>query len=196
MTGGVGHSLRDADIRGPLAEWLLSRHAGDPKAALIHEFKMPRPSARVDIAFINGQMEAYEIKSDVDSFTRLSRQIGAFACIFDHVSVVTTSKRAAAVERAVPAWCAVIVMRLKHGRPYFATSQRGRKLTNLDNAGLLHALNRKELLRILSLVDAVKGCATCPKQALVDKILLKSFDVREAVRQVLRERSEALPAAL
>lgn len=195
MSKVSGPELRDPDIRGPLEKWLLGQHAGDPDTVLIHEFKMPRPSARADIALINGKMIAFEIKSDVDSLARLPRQLKAFSRIFDRVSVVTTDKHLKTVKSTVPSWCGVIVLRKKHGNMQFVKCRRGRKLSKPDLASLLHALERKELAAVLSAHDAAYGTSQLPKSELVCLAAGLGTSVRDTARRILRQRSGAITAA-
>lgn len=82
--------LRDLHIRKPLHHWLLAAHADCPDTEILHELKIPRPSARIDIAVVNGEICGFEIKSDVDSLARITRQERAFSAVFDRVSIVIT----------------------------------------------------------------------------------------------------------
>lgn len=59
--------LRDGCIRAPLINWLRALHPEDGSTELLQEFKMPRPSARIDLALVNGELAGFEIKSDADS---------------------------------------------------------------------------------------------------------------------------------
>jgi hypothetical protein len=95
--------LRDADIRGHLETWIRSLHSETP-TVILHELKIPRPSARVDIAVVNGELSAFEIKSDVDSLFRLPRQVLSFDSVFDRVSLVTTEKHLQRARAVIPRW--------------------------------------------------------------------------------------------
>ncbi|MDH7804603.1 sce7726 family protein [Rhizobium sp. AN70] len=82
----------DASIRTPLLAWLRQQHPDHLAAKMLEEFKMPRPSARIDVALVNGEMAGFEIKSDRDTLNRLTVQIPAFSKFFDRVSLVTTPR--------------------------------------------------------------------------------------------------------
>ena len=63
--------MRDSEIRNTLRATLLSEHAGDPTAVVIDELGICQGSARIDMAVVNGSLNGYEIKSDLDTLARL-----------------------------------------------------------------------------------------------------------------------------
>lgn len=101
-------SLRDADVRQSLSEWLVCGHA-DPQTRVLHELKVPRPSARIDVALVNGELTSYEIKSDVDSLSRLGTQISACNRVFDKAYVVTTGRHVKRCMDKIPPWWGIVL---------------------------------------------------------------------------------------
>ncbi len=59
---------------------------------IINELPVANWSRRADLAVANGKLQAFEIKSDLDSLRRLDGQIALFATRFDKVVLVTTSR--------------------------------------------------------------------------------------------------------
>src|SRR5690349_11086244 len=70
-------SLSDAVIRTALKAQLLADH--DKDTVLLEELGLSRGHVRVDIALVNGRLHGYEIKSDLDSLRRLSRQVELYS---------------------------------------------------------------------------------------------------------------------
>ena len=132
---------RDADIRTALETWLLDKEHGT-FVRLIHEFSIPRPSSRIDLALINGRISGYEIKSDVDSLTRLASQMNSYGKFFEHLAFVTTPKKSKLLLEKTPDWCGVISL-TNSGR--FRTLRKMKLNPNIDSKCLLYSLNKKEL---------------------------------------------------
>ncbi|MGR9055920.1 sce7726 family protein [Rhizobium leguminosarum] len=137
--------INDAFIRAPLLQWLRALHPDSLDAKLLEEFKMPRPSARIDVALVNGEMTGFEIKSDRDTLTRLSLQIPAFSKFFDRVSLVTTKKHLAEARVKIPRWWGIIVFR-EDGS--FDVTRSPKRNTKIDAASFLFALSKAELTSV------------------------------------------------
>lgn len=179
--------LRDHDIRLPLHTWLLSQHANDPTTVVIHEFKIPRPSARADIAVVNGALEGFEIKSDADSLARLPRQISSFNRVFDRICIVTTTRHEHAVKVGVPKWWGIAIASDQDGIIEFRRVRKSRQNPEVDLRSLLYALYVPELNCVLHLLGGRASVAS--KSALVDHILQFSpQSVKDASREALKAR--------
>ncbi len=185
--------LSDADIRQPLHHWLDKRHARDSETGILHELKIPRPSARIDLAVVNGKMVGFEIKSDLDSLARLARQAEAFEQVFDHVCMVATDKHLKNVINKIPAWWGVIVPKMSCKKLIFKTIRPMGKNPTKNDAALLYTLTRSELLNILSAAKVDKGMKTKKKNDLIAFALkaLSSKRLRDEARRVLRARDRA-----
>ncbi len=180
--------LRDSDIRAALHEWLWDAHARDTNTVILHELKIPRPSARVDIAVVNGEICGFEIKSDVDGLARLPRQVKAFSTVFDRVCVVTTRKHVASARKIIPEWWGIISP--------IGDEQFERVLPSLCNpnrniVAALHMLSRSELCGILDAHNILRGLKSKPRNRLIDAIvgMLPSEQVLFATRHALKSRS-------
>lgn len=88
----------------------LSQLGGDAGAGrLIEELAIERGAARVDVAYITSHLEGFEIKSDFDTFDRMSNQIHAYNRVFEKISLVTTAAWLADAIRLMPSWWGLIV---------------------------------------------------------------------------------------
>lgn len=102
--------LRDADIRDALRHRNARLHADDAHARVVEELDLG-PGARADVVVLNGRIEGYEIKSDVDRLTRLAHQADAYEAVCDRVWVATTDRLLPMVEDQLPEWWGVLVAR-------------------------------------------------------------------------------------
>lgn len=177
---------RDADIRSPLLLWLRAQHPDDGSTGFVQEFKMPRPSARIDLAVVNGELAGFEIKSDTDTLVRLSSQIPAFSRFFDKVSVVTTKRHLNSARRCIPSWWGIVVYR---GATDFYVARIAKQNAQIDIESLLYALSRRELLKLAhgSECDVLRSAN---KQNLVETIAstIPSKEVRDRARDIIRAR--------
>lgn len=73
--------------KNEIANQLLLNYHYDNSAALLREVTSINSIA--DIVIINGHTVVYEIKSDLDSFDRLTSQINSYKPLYDFVYVVT-----------------------------------------------------------------------------------------------------------
>lgn len=181
-------ALKDVDIRVHFQKWLEAQHP-EPDTRILHEMKVKAPSARIDIALINGSISGYEIKSDVDTLARLERQAKAFGYVFDNICLVVTDRFAKVAEGSVPDWWGIIHCRPTEERLEFCYLRTPGRNTSAEIGAQIAALSRAECLEILlrtNLADGVRG-ATKPviRQALQDRLapaMLKT-EVREALKR-------------
>lgn len=68
------------------AQLLLERHSLE-ESALFTEFRVD--TSKADVVIVNGTSNVYEIKTELDSFDRLSSQIAAYRKAFDFIHIVT-----------------------------------------------------------------------------------------------------------
>ena len=135
---------RDDDIRFPLVDWLKDIHRGEPETAYLEELKMFRPSARADLAVVNGEFIGYEIKSDLDRLERLEHQIPAYTSIFEKVNLVTTKKHLSSARAIIPKWWGIIIYESNE----FQIKRQAKKNRELIFSSLLFSLTVLELQAI------------------------------------------------
>jgi len=95
--------LRDA-LRSHLAG-LLAVGGG----RIVEELGIERGTARIDVALITDRLLGFEIKSDLDTFDRLSNQIHAYNRVFDEITLVTGPALLEDALRLLPSWWGVMV---------------------------------------------------------------------------------------
>lgn len=82
-----GHYRCEYIYKNEIANQLLLQFHSDNSATLLKEVNSD--SSIADIVIINGDTVAYEIKTELDSFERLSSQITSYQILYDYLYIVT-----------------------------------------------------------------------------------------------------------
>jgi hypothetical protein len=118
-------------------------------AFMLTEFRVD--DCKADAVVLNGTSHVYEIKSEMDSFERLDRQLTAYHKMFDFITVITTERLFKAVEERVPPEVGIRV--LAEGRYRFKTHGCRREAisnkANVDPIVIFNSLQRQEYLKII-----------------------------------------------
>lgn len=108
--------LYDRDIREPLFEFLEERYG---KIRIIEEKRMGRSRADIVMVLPRAVM-GIEIKSDADTYARLSRQVRDYDRYFDRNTVVVGSSHGLHIGEHVPAWWGIITVdATEHGLDFY-----------------------------------------------------------------------------
>lgn len=102
--------------------------------------------ADVTVAGPNGAA-AYEIKTDLDSFTRLELQLLSYSRCFEHVNIVTSPAKADRALRTTPPHIGVLTM--DNGHALAVAREPAGGLGRLEMASLFPILRKDELHTIL-----------------------------------------------
>ena len=105
-------ATRDCDIRWALEDMLLHQHGNELGTLIRHEVGICAGKRRLDMAVVNGEFTGYEIKSDVDTLTRLAGQVDAYGSVLDRAVLVTTERHLANACSMLPCWWGIIVAKL------------------------------------------------------------------------------------
>lgn len=126
---------------------LLGRHSLNT-AFMLTEFRAD--DCKADAVVLNGTSYVYEIKSEMDTFDRLDRQLAAYRKMFDYITVITTERLFEAVDQRIPREVGIMVLadggyqfRRKPCRD--AVSNR----SNVDPLVIFNSLQRQEYLKII-----------------------------------------------
>jgi hypothetical protein len=101
--------------------------------------------SRADVAILNGTSTVYEIKSQYDSFARLSGQLADYGKIFDLIYVVTTDIMATCLMHDIAPNIGVIVMRENGTLSYTRKAQSNKH--NTDPGYLFDCMRQAEYCR-------------------------------------------------
>lgn len=177
--------LYDKDIREPLFEFLEERYG---KIRIIEEKQMGRSRADA-VMVLPKALCGLEIKSDADTYARLSRQVRDYDRYFDYNYIVAGTKHAHHVEEHVPDWWGVITVELEEGRPDFYLLREAGENPKVDWKRKMGLLWRPELVHIQE-KSHLPRYRQKSKDFVIDKILLKvpKERLREQISDELFER--------
>lgn len=104
--------LRDADIRDGLCDHLEEKYG---KIRFFEELTMGK--SRADIVMVTEQgLYGIEIKSDADTYERLSRQVKDYDRFFDYNYVVVGTSHAGHIKEHVPEYWGIISVEEDNGK--------------------------------------------------------------------------------
>lgn len=134
--------LDDRQIRMALKERLTSYK----DCYVYDEFTVPSGKARADLVAINGHFTGYEIKSDLDSFQRLSSQVDEYDRVFEKNFVVVGQKYEKKVEEFVPNhWGIIVVKRSNKGKITIEFSRNAKLNPNFSFYSFICLLSSNDL---------------------------------------------------
>lgn len=110
-------------------------------------FELPVGGSRVDLCKVNGNSIAYEIKTDLDSLTRLHKQINDYKQVFEQVYIICSETRYHTLEKALPETCGIYTYSSLPKKYYRFTKRRNafEDLNRIDSRKQLSLLLKKEL---------------------------------------------------
>ena len=127
---------------------LLGRHNLNT-AFMLTEFRVD--DCKADAVVLNGTSHVYEIKSEMDSFDRLDRQLAAYRRMFDFITVITTERLFKSVRDRVPEEIGVMV--LAEGEYKFKKKECHREAvsnkSNVEPIVIFDSLQRQEYMKII-----------------------------------------------
>jgi hypothetical protein len=140
-------ALTDPPIRSALRSHLqCSLGAGD---RIVFEMPVCGGEARLDAARINGRLDGFEIKSDRDTFARLTRQIAAYNRVVEHMTLVCTERHLPTAKQAVPEWWGIVVARREGGKLSLDDERRPEPNPHREPIWVAQLLWRRECLAVL-----------------------------------------------
>ena len=135
--------------KNAIAEKILLGKHNLKTAFMLTEFRVD--DCKADAVVLNGTSHVYEIKSEMDSFERLDRQLAAYRRMFDFITVITTERLYKSVLDRVPLEVGVMV--LAEGEYQFRVKKCRREAVsnkcNVDPLVIFDSLQRQEYLKII-----------------------------------------------
>lgn len=176
--------LYDKDIREPLFDFLEERYG---KIRIIEEKTMGR--SRADALMVTPELiVGIEIKSDADTYARLSRQVKDYDLYFDCNYVVAGSTHAARVHEHVPPWWGIISVELWTDKVDFYVVREAERNPKVVPERKISILWRPEL----SHIQALNGMAKYRDKSknFVQKKILEKVPEEILQRQICQELFE------
>ncbi|WP_159877332.1 sce7726 family protein [Aquitalea denitrificans] len=184
--------LRDHEIRAELKARLSSIHASEPDTLIVDELGICQGLARADIAVVNGEISAFEIKSDADTLARLQTQIQYYSKICDRASIVVGHRHVDAAKMLIPSWWGLWIAKKQGDNIRLKQLRKGRINNQVEPYALAQLLWKEETFSLLEKYHAAKGIKSKPKKDLWVR-LTKTIDLdtlKEEVRATLRARTD------
>ena len=147
MAGQDMGTLHDVDIREPLFDFLEESYG---KIRILEEKVTGK--ARADVVMVTPRLiYGMEIKSDADTYVRLSRQVKSYDLYYDRNIVVAGSSHAYHVEEHVPGYWGIITVERDGDRLDFYVLREAADNPRVKPERKLTFLWRPELNHILEL---------------------------------------------
>ncbi|OPF56347.1 hypothetical protein BH721_01270 [Clostridium baratii] len=110
----------------------------------IFEFKLD--TSRADLCNFNKYSTAYEIKTDLDNFLRLNKQVNDYSEIFEEVYIICSKHNLSNISKLVPIHCGIYTYSLTKNYKYkFKRERKALLITNLNSKKQLSLLTTSEL---------------------------------------------------
>lgn len=189
------HKIAEARLKAAVIDRLMSSSHVDDDAVLISEMTVANWSRRADLVLANGNLWAFEIKSEADSLSRLAGQIQTFRTHFEKLTLVVASRFENKVLRTLPEGVGLWV---ETGDGFLVERVRPR-LTALSAEASISLMTANELRRLVG-SKCLGAASHLRRQALVELALsLHPVELagaaREAVKARHRKRYEAFVTA-
>lgn len=176
--------LYDKDIREPLFDYLEGYYG---KIRILEEKRTGR--SRADIVMVLPEMLCgIEIKSDADSYTRLSTQVKDYDQYFDMNIIAVGSSHAAHVEEHVPAYWGIITIDEIDGHPDFYYLRLPARNPSMKPLRKIEILWRPELAHIQELNELPKYAQK--SKAFVQEVLVERVEPSRLSIQISDELFE------
>lgn len=157
--------LYDKDIREPLFSFLEESYG---KTRMLEEKMMG--ISRADIVMVTEDaFYGIEIKSDADTYTRLSRQVTDYDYYFDYNYIAVGTRHAAHVAEHVPEYWGIITIEELPEGPDFYIFRRPQPNPHMDVRLKLTLLWRPELAALQAL-NELPAYAQKPKKFVIGKL--------------------------
>ncbi len=157
---------------------------------MVEEIEVVRGRSRVDVALVGEGMHGFEIKSRVDTLSRLSRQLEDYRAVFDQISVVIGVNHLTKVLGEIPNWCGVLLATTLGGEVLIEPFREARLNPHRQSLALAQLLWRDEALGILERRGFARGVRSKPRRDLWNRLseTLALEDLAAEVRAALRAR--------
>jgi len=168
----------DKLIRTALKEKL--ENYGEPTASttIIDELGVLHGEARIDLAVIDeGLIHGYELKSDVDSLSRLPEQMRIYNSVFSKLTLVVGKKHILEAIKIIPEWWGITVAKISNENDtVLLYNIREADLNPIqDSISIARLLWKEEAISILEDVNKAYGIRSKARDFIYER-LAEVFD--------------------
>ncbi|HEY9789937.1 MAG TPA: sce7726 family protein [Candidatus Obscuribacterales bacterium] len=187
------YSMGEQDVREALHDTVITQlYYADPVTRVIDEFVVEAGRHRVDVAAINGEMHAFEIKSANDTLDRLCEQQESYNKVFDRITLVVDERHVDEAVKLVQPWWGLTSVTRRDGKPVLDEIWRARPNFKQDAYALAQLLWREEALRILEMHRLAVGMHRQTRKRMWQKLAreMPLQKLKTVVRQTLKYRKD------
>ncbi len=130
-----------------LNKLLLGVHSPTTTTALI---EVPIDKSKADFIMINGRAMVYEIKTELDTFERLSSQLKSYYKAFPNVNVVTSEDNLSLLEKKLKNTDVGIYLLTKRKNTLKCIKTHSSNFSNLNHKTIFKILRKQEFINILN----------------------------------------------
>lgn len=178
--------LNDKKIRDALIKRLLNKKLS--RNNIFEEIAVKRGLGIVDVVANFKTPHCYEIKSDVDSLTRLKNQSEYFSDVFKKITLITTKKHFMKAELIIPKWWGIILAEEKNEKVILKSYRISGLNPKNTTADLLSILWNNELKSALNELNV--HFKSSDNRALLVKRLTLTTTQKNAERIFVKTMSE------
>lgn len=171
-------------LKAAIIDRLFDRAHVDDDAVLISEMTVANWSRRADVVLANGSLWAFEVKSELDSLTRLPGQLDTFTTHFEKVCVVCAPRFEKGARALLPDGVGLWVAG-DDGSLRERVRPRYTRLTKKAAVSLMKATELRSLLAC----NGYTRIAEVPRSGLIELALqLPASDLASAAREAVKRR--------
>lgn len=181
----------DCEVRDLLKRHLANNQFGDDTVVL-DELGLCQGDVRVDVAAVNGELSAFEIKSPADTLARWPKQRRVYSKVVDRAWLVATEKTLESAK--APAWWGLIRIVQTPNQLGLRVVRTAQMNPSPDPYSIARLLWRDEAIAALAAVGLARGVRT-KGRAIAWRRLAESASldhVRAAVRAALKVRADRI----
>lgn len=167
------NALDDPKIRKNLRLRISNEYGYEEDLVIIDELGVFQGEFRVDVAAVNGCLHGYEIKSDVDSLARLSKQLTAYSRIFEYLTLVVGQRHLKEARKIIPSFCGLLLAQSNGEQVILKQIRAAKKNRFTDPNALVQLLWKDEALRALESLGIEKGFKSKPRKIIWNKLVEK-----------------------
>lgn len=142
--------MRDVDVRQGLKAAVASRMGAQPHLLIPEVDIRWSVPARADALLVGNRICGFEIKSDVDSLTRLPRQVEAYGQVVERAYLVVGERHHMKATVLVPPWWHIWVASWRDEEVVVRETRRGRLNPAVSPLAVTSFLSREQLVAELT----------------------------------------------
>lgn len=160
---------------------LIGRHSIE-SSSLFTEFRVE--TSKADIVIFNGTSHVYEIKTDLDNFERLEKQINDYKKVFEYVNVVSVESKIDIIKSLVDDSVGIIVLTDNYTLRTIRKAKSGLEI--IDKEAIFNILRKDEYLNIIKNTMGYIPDVANTKIYLACKELFTKLSINTIQKEVLK----------